>query len=136
MKIVVRPIVRWPQIPLSIFGFISLWALIVVAAHLYAHCTGATLDTCLFHRLTGYSCPTCGTTRGLLAMARGAWRESFAWNPMTMTGAVAGALAVTGRALTARTLVFEFTRVEKRVLLGIGLGILGINWAWLIYSHP
>jgi hypothetical protein len=55
---------------------------------------------------------------------------------MTMTGAVAGALAVAGRALTARTLVFEFTRVEKRVLLGIGLGILGINWAWLIYSHP
>lgn len=69
-------------------------------------------------------------------MARGAWRESFAWNPLTMTGTVAGALAVIGRALTARTLAFEFTPVEKRVLLGIGLGILGINWAWLICSHP
>ena len=136
MKIVPRSVPRWPRIPFGIIGFVVLWALVVAVTHLYTVYTGLGLDTCLFHRLTGYSCPTCGTTRGLLAMARGAWQESFAWNPLTMTTAVIGSLAVTGRVLSARTLEFQFTRLEKRVLIILGLGLLGLNWAWLIHSHP
>jgi hypothetical protein len=136
MKIIPRPVPRWPRIPLGIFGFVALWALVVIATRLVSYYGGSDLDTCLFHRWTGYSCPTCGTTRGLLAMARGAWRESFAWNPLTMTGAMLGSLVLLGRAVTARTLEFQLTLLEKRVLLILGLVILGINWAWLIHSHP
>ena len=136
MKVKTRPVPRWPRISPGIFGFVALWGLVVITARVFTHYTGADLDTCLFHRLTGYSCPTCGTTRGLMAMARGSWRESFAWNPLTMTGAVAGSLALVGRALTARTVEFEFTSTEKRLLLGFALAVTGINWAWLIHSHP
>lgn len=136
MKIIPRTVPRWPRVPLGIVLFAALWALMVIIARLFTYYTGSDLDACLFHRLTGYSCPTCGTTRGLLAMARGAWRESFAWNPLTMTGALFGVLAVAGRALSARTLDFQFTRLEKRVLIVLGSVFLGINWAWLIYSHP
>jgi hypothetical protein len=136
MKIVSRPVPRWPRIPLGIMGFAGLWALVVIVTQVFKHYTGADLDTCLFHRLTGYSCPTCGTTRGLLALARGAWRESLAWNPMTMTGAVIGSMAVLSRVLTARTVEFQFTPREKRALIIAGLVLLGVNWAWLIYSHP
>ncbi len=136
MKIIPRSVSRWPRIPLGIVGFVALWALVVIVARLSTYYTGASLDTCLFHRLTGYSCPTCGSTRGLLAMTRGAWKESLAWNPMTMTGAVVGSMVILGRAITAKTLEFQFTRLEKRILVILGLVILGINWAWLIYSHP
>ena len=114
----------------------ALWALVVIAGRVFTHYTGSQVDMCLFHRLTGYSCPTCGTTRGLLAMARGAWKESFAWNPLTMTGAVIGSMAVMGRMITARTLEFQFTSLEKRLLVIIGLVVMGLNWAWLIHSHP
>jgi len=30
---------------------------------------------CLFRRLTGYPCPSCGLTRGFVAMAHGQWLE-------------------------------------------------------------
>lgn len=136
MRIIVRPATRWPRILPGLAGFVVLWALVVVCARLYEHHTGSRLDLCLFHRLTGYSCPTCGTTRGLLAMARGDWGQSFAWNPLTMTGGVIGSMAVLGRAITARTLELQLTAVENRILLILGLVLLGLNWAWLIHSHP
>jgi hypothetical protein len=136
MKIIPRAVPRLPRIPLGILGFVVLWALVVILSRLFTYYTGSSLDTCLFHRLTGYSCPTCGTTRGLLAMAHGAWRESFAWNPLTMTGTVFASMAVMGRAITAKTLEFRLTPVEQRILIILGLLAMGINWAWLIYSHP
>jgi hypothetical protein len=135
MKISLRPASRWPVVPLWAVGFVVLWASVVILARVVAWRTGARLDLCLFHRLTGHPCPTCGTTRGLLAMARGAWRESFAWNPLTMMGAVIGSLAVAGRVVTAKTLEFQLTSRERRLLLTVGLVLLGINWIWLIYSQ-
>ena len=132
----IRPITRWPRISLGVAGFLALWALVVILARLYANYTGSDLDTCLFHRLTGYSCPTCGTTRGLLAVAHGAWKEALAWNPLTMVGAMIAIMAIAGRVITAKTLEFQFTPLEKRILVALGLVILGLNWAWLIHSHP
>jgi hypothetical protein len=136
MRIVPKPATRWPRFPLGIAVFVVVWALTVAGSRLLAHYTGTRLDLCLFHRATGYSCPTCGTTRGLLALAHGAWREGFAWNPLTMSGALLGSLAVLGRAITARTLEIELTPLEKRVALFLGLALLCINWAWLLRSHP
>jgi len=136
MKIASRPASRWPSVPLGIVLFVVLWALVVFLTHVYTHYTGAKLDTCLFHRVTGYSCPTCGTTRGLLALARGAWKEALAWNPMTMIGGAVLTLGVLGRMITARTLTFQLEPLEKRVLMILGLLVLGVNWVWLIYSHP
>lgn len=136
MKVTLQPVPRWPSIPLWAIGFVSLWALVVVVARLVGYYTGNEPDLCLFHRLTGEPCPTCGTTRGLLALTRGAWRESFLWNPMTVTVAALGSLAMMGRVITAKTMEFEFTPREKRVLGILGILILAMNWAWLIYSLP
>ena len=136
MRMKPRPVPRWPRVPLGIVGFLALWALIVALGQWYRHATGSRLDTCLFHRLTGWPCPTCGTTRGLLALARGDWRTSFAWNPLVMSGFLVAVLATAGRVLTARTLEIELSPVERRVLIGAGLMVLAVNWAWLIHSHP
>ncbi len=55
---------------------------------------------------------------------------------MTMTGGAVLALGVIGRAITGRALVFQLVPLEKRILTVLGLLALGLNWAWLIYSHP
>lgn len=135
MKIVPRSVSRWPKVPLWAIGFVVLWALVVVAARLVTAYTGSDLDTCLFHRFTGYPCPTCGTTRGLLAFGRGAWRAALLWNPMTMVGFVVGGLITLGRLVTARTLEFQLETWERRVLMSLGLVLLALNWAWLIHSQ-
>jgi hypothetical protein len=36
---------------------------------------------CALRRATGLACPTCGVTRALTLLARGAWRESLALHP-------------------------------------------------------
>jgi Protein of unknown function (DUF2752) len=136
MKITLQPVSRWPKIPLWVVGFLVLWAAVAIGARIVGHYTGTEPDLCLFHRLTKKPCPTCGTTRSLLALARGAWRESFLWNPMTMTGAALGSLVVAGRVVTAKKIIFDFTPREKRILGIIGIVILAVNWAWLMYSQP
>jgi Protein of unknown function (DUF2752) len=38
-------------------------------------------DVCLWHRLTGYRCLTCGLTRSVCHAIRGDWAASFAYHP-------------------------------------------------------
>lgn len=136
MKLSTRSVPRWPRIPVGIVLFLGIWALMVLVTHLLGRYYGIKPDLCLFHRLTGESCPTCGTTRGLLALARGDWRASFLWNPMTMVGGWIIAIVLAARALTGRMVDVELTRLERRIMGFLGLAILLVNWAWLIYSHP
>ena len=37
---------------------------------------------CIFHELTGLSCPGCGLTRAASALSQGRIREALSWNPM------------------------------------------------------
>ena len=39
------------------------------------------IDLCLWHRLTGYNCLTCGLTRSVCHAIRGDWSGSFALHP-------------------------------------------------------
>lgn len=36
---------------------------------------------CPIKQATGWACPTCGLTRGVLALGQGAWREALHWYP-------------------------------------------------------
>lgn len=47
---------------------------------------------CIFRRLTGYPCPTCGWTRGFVSMARGEWLTAMHDCPLSLLlyGIVAG----------------------------------------------
>jgi hypothetical protein len=69
-------------------------ALFSLAAGLGAWVTGFLqpvadlLPGCLFKRLTGVACATCGATRSVMALGRGNWREAFHWHPV-LTGLAA-----------------------------------------------
>ena len=42
------------------------------------------LPPCLFHTLTGFSCPGCGCTRAVIALLRGDFLQSLCYNPGIM----------------------------------------------------
>jgi len=48
---------------------------------------------CALRRVSGLACPTCGVTRALALLARGAWRESLALHPWAAALALQAALA-------------------------------------------
>ncbi len=56
------------------------------------------LRTCVFRSLTGFPCPTCGTTRAAIAMLHGDLATALAANPLA---AAAGLLFVAGAPLAA-----------------------------------
>jgi Protein of unknown function (DUF2752) len=85
-----------------------LWAgtvLVLVALSPWAPLVGDSLWACSFKSLTGLPCPTCGTTRAAIALARldvlGALERyplpAVCWILFIGGGVVAGAMALAGK---------------------------------------
>lgn len=72
----------------------TVWPRAVTAAVLLAVLWSVTppaqpvFPACGFHWLTGYSCPLCGLTRALFALAKGHWKEAVHFNALSPVGFV------------------------------------------------
>ena len=42
-----------------------------------------TFSICIFKNVTGYACPSCGTTRGLKLLVHGCFKEALLMNPLS-----------------------------------------------------
>lgn len=95
------------------------------------------LTPCLFRRLTGVPCPSCGATRGVLALLDGRPFDALALNPLLAT-AFAAFLAggVIGPIWAWR--VHRLPHIEhplpRWLRLAAVLAILA-NWVWVIISQ-
>ena len=112
-------------------GAVLLIALAVAGLH------ACGVQVCLFHRLTGLPCLTCGSTRALAALAAGDVAGAFRQQPL----AVAAALALgAGFAVHTFFLVALRRRVSVRLearewrAAGLALAALAaLNWAYLVW---
>jgi hypothetical protein len=90
------------------------------------------IELCLFKRITGYPCPTCGSTRGVLHILRGDVPAAWTFNPLLFTVlAVAAALLVV-RVAFGRAVRIHLTRAEKRIAWIVGIALVLLNWAYVI----
>lgn len=93
---------------------------------------------CLWHKLTGVACPTCGATRCVRHLTHGAWAAAFLVNPLIFLTLAGGALydlyAATVLALRLPRLRFDevSSRAGTLVRFAFLAALLG-NWAWLIH---
>jgi hypothetical protein len=115
--------VVWGGLALAVVALEPLW---VVIAPL--------LRPCLLRSLTGIPCPTCGATRGALALLDGRLLEALALNPLVTAGAVAflvgGVAAPLWAWLAGTTPVIEGPLpVWLRVAI---VAAIAANWVWLI----
>jgi hypothetical protein len=92
----------------------------------------AHIGICPLRRLTGIPCPTCGTTRAVLALLRGDWSAAFTSNPLASGLALAAGLyAVIAAALflvKGKIPVLQCTRRGWMLILGTGLLLAVLNW--------
>jgi hypothetical protein len=100
--------------------------------------TDGSWTPCLFKLLTGIPCPSCGSTRAVLALLRG--EDVLAYNPLGIfTFAVSSlTLAVLCRDLmTGSDSLFNYWRraeqfVRQPSVAATGIALLASNWAWTI----
>lgn len=93
---------------------------------------------CLFHRLTGWPCPTCGAYRSVRLLASGEISQAWLMQPAVVTVAAAAALfslyswiVVVGR--LPRLRVHGITRRQRRVLVAGVLLLVLLNWLYLVW---
>lgn len=97
--------------------------------------TGEVIDACPFHRITGEPCPTCGTTRAVLAIVlEGDYLGALAYNPgMTILLTVACVLLGI-RLATGYTLRLRVGRRGRVVIWGLALVVLAGNWIYVLMT--
>ncbi len=92
------------------------------------------LRPCIFRTLTGLPCPTCGTTSAAVAFLHGDLALAFARNPLAT---LFGAIFIVGAPIAALWAVAGGPAVVLRVpfprwLRLVGVGVIFVNWAYLI----
>ena len=94
--------------------------------------TGRTMPVCLFKRLTGVPCPTCGFTRGTLALLHGHPVHAWLFNPLLFSCFGLAALLLAIRLLWGRTLAVSLDRAQRGGVWIIAALLFVANWLYVI----
>ncbi len=110
-------------------------ALLLIAALVAVlHMCGVTV--CLFHRLTGLPCLTCGSTRAFMTLVSGDISGAWRIQPLAVTGGAfvtaAWGFYTTALLLMRRVLTFSLTKNERRACWLAVIALLFINWLYLL----
>jgi len=93
------------------------------------------VPACSFPTVTGYPCPSCGMTRGMVAMARGRIAVAARLQPFSVllfSAIVVVAVFAMGEAMTGRDLLTKL----RPGLWWIWAGLAGMfaGWAWVLLT--
>lgn len=89
------------------------------------------LPHCHFHSLTGHSCPSCGLTRSLHALAHGDLEVAWGYHPLGPGigfALVALNILLICEILLGRSLKLSIGRITKRALLLVAVGLGFCLW--------
>jgi hypothetical protein len=79
---------------------------------------------CLFRNATGLPCPTCGSTRAVLAAADGRLVDAVTFNPLLAVVVLIGVVWLAGGRIYS---------ANRWAPFWIGMAVLlAVNWAWVI----
>lgn len=95
------------------------------------------LPTCVFHAVSGLPCPTCGATRGLVALLHGNVNEAWRFNPLAFATLAAVGLfdlyAVVTWFMRGSRLRLTHARFSKPTMARSAIiATIAINWIYLI----
>ncbi len=103
---------------------------------------GKTFGVCVFKHATTLPCPSCGTTRSVLAIFSGDFNTAFMMNPFGFIMAIvmiAGPLWIMFDLILRRSTLWEIyfkmeTVVRRRPVALILILLVAVNWIWNIYK--
>jgi hypothetical protein len=94
-------------------------------------------EICLVHRLTGWPCLTCGSSRAVARLLAGDVAGAFRLQPLVTALALcaipAGLLCALARSGLRCVPEVSLTPAERRTAWVAGIGLLLLNWAYLVW---
>jgi len=132
MKVALVPTTRRVPGPWWAWAVVALWAAVVSAGAWAPWLAGRGVELCMFKRLTGLPCPTCGATRGCLRLLAGDLAGGWLCNPLLFSVAGIAAAALICKVTLGRKLRVQLSRMEKLALGCLGVGLVLGNWAYVI----
>ena len=101
------------------------------------------LTVCMIKNITGYPCPSCGTTRAIQLLVRGDFMASLQMNPFGIIVAIAMTIVpiwIAVDVILKRDTFFKAYKKTEAILRTPWLAIILIllvilNWIWNIYKH-
>jgi hypothetical protein len=132
MRLIWTSTSRLPRWPLWGVGLLCAWAGLMTLAGWLVSKVHPGQSICLFKRVTGLPCATCGLTRGVFNLLHGHPVVGWAHNPLWMTvlAVTAGILAV--RLVTGKAPHLEATPRQRTCLLVAAVAVFLLNWAYVI----
>jgi len=124
---------RYPNIPLLAALILVIWLILVCVATVINFKLSKFVDLCLFKRVTGYPCPTCGTTRGIISLFHGKYIQAWLFNPLVFSIGIIVIIDLLFRFIFARKIKITLTKKEKKNTWIIGIILLLANWAYIIF---
>lgn len=128
MRLTFPRVPRLPDWPRWAVAVTAGWlGLVWLAQRLVPHAV-----VCMFRRLTGMPCPSCGLTRGVMAVARGDLARGLAFNPLLLTALFLFLAATALRLVAGRAPRLGLTPRERRVAFAFALLLLAANWVYVL----
>jgi hypothetical protein len=126
---------RIPAVPVAVLFWITAVLGVRMADHFQVG-----FPLCGLRLLTGLPCPTCGTTRALLASSKLEFGKAFAFNPLVILGSAAlwawFVLWAIDRGLGSNWTGAIGKRLRHRHWLGVLVLAAVANWIYLIFCLP
>jgi hypothetical protein len=96
------------------------------------------VEVCLIKHITNIPCPSCGSTRSVISIAKGNFNDAFLINPLGYVVAIIMILTplwiLIDFVLKKKTLFESYQKLEallKKSIVAIPLiGLVTINWVW------
>jgi hypothetical protein len=132
MRIRLRRTDRRPPWPWWAAAAVAVWVLVGCAAMHVARLESQPIDLCMFKRVTGLPCPTCGVTRSAWRLAHGDILAAIRNQPFMSVAGLLFALITVLRVGFARRIDCEMSPATRRVVLGLVAVAFLVNWWYVI----
>ena len=123
---------RYPNIPLFATLILVVWLTLVGVAALINFRISNYIDLCMFKRFTGYPCPTCGTTRGIISLLHCKFIEAWHYNPLVFSIGIIVVIHLIIKLFFARKIKISLTKKERKFAWLLAIVIFLANWAYVI----
>ncbi len=123
---------RLPRWPMPVVLGVVAWAAAMGAIAALSQWLGQPIVTCPFKRMTGLPCPTCGASRGMLALLHGDVLAAWLCNPLVFTAGAVAVFALALRAATGRSVHLKLSRRARWLAWAVLAVAVAANWAYLI----